>query len=76
MVTGVLTVVNREIKGLLLADIETAVFEKEMEYKAEDIMKAMTKAERKAFNLGRSFQENFDVAMYEAYLGKSDANKS
>jgi hypothetical protein len=71
---GVLTLINRDIKGLLLADIETTVFEKEMEIEVEDILKSMTKAERKAFNLGRSFQENIDVTVYQAYLDQKNTN--
>lgn len=65
------------IKGLLLADIQTTVYHKEVEFVAEEYLKTLSPAEREAFNLGRWFQENLDMAFYEAYQGKlGDSHKA
>jgi hypothetical protein len=67
---GVWIVAKQEIEGFLRADIETTVLEKEAEFMAEGILQSMTPAERAAFNRGRQFQENLDVAFFEAYQNK------
>jgi hypothetical protein len=74
-VIGDLTLAKVGIKGLLLADIQTTVHHKEVEFVAEEYLKTLSKAERAAFNLGRWFQENLDMAFYEAYQGKPDESK-